>query len=67
MKEGGFRLDMRKICFVRRVVRLSQVAERSCASPIPGNVHAHIGQGFEQPDLVKDISGHGTVVGRNNL
>jgi len=35
---------------------LEQAAQRGCGCPLPGSVPGHVGWGFEQPDLVKDVS-----------
>lgn len=33
------------------------VAQGSCGFPIPRNAQSQVGRGFEQSDLVKDVSG----------
>ena len=38
---------------------LEQVAKWSCGYPLPGTVQGQVGWGFEQPDLVEDVSAHG--------
>jgi len=35
---------------------LAQAAQRSCGCPLPGSVQGQVGRGFEQPDLVEDVS-----------
>ncbi|KAK4830141.1 hypothetical protein QYF61_008568, partial [Mycteria americana] len=37
---------------------LEQVATRIFICPVPGSVQSQIGQVFEQPDLVTDVSAH---------
>ena len=60
LKEGRFRLDIRKKFFYNESGRtLEQVAQRSCGCPIPGGAQGQVGWGFEQPDLVKDVPAHG--------
>ena len=46
---------------------LGQVAQRSCGCPIPGSVQGQIGQGFDQPDLVKNVPAFSRVGGLNEL
>jgi len=46
---------------------LGQVAQRSCGCPIPEIVHGQVGWGFEQPDLVADVSARGRGIGLNDL
>jgi len=44
LKEGRFRLDVRKKFFTMRVVKHnSQVAQRSCGCPLPGSVQGQVG------------------------
>jgi len=57
LKEGRFRLDMRKKCFTVRA--LAQVAQRNCGCPLPGSVQGQVGWGCEQPGLVEDVPVHG--------
>jgi len=59
LKEGGVRLDIRKKIFMMRV---AQVAQRSCGCPIIGNVQGQVGQGLEQPGLVEDVAANGRAV-----
>ena len=56
LKEGRFRLDIRKIFFFYSVggETLEQVAQRSGRCPIPRNIQGRVRQGSEQPDPVED-------------
>ena len=61
LKEGRFRLCIRKKFFTVRVVRtLEQVAQSSCGCPIPGSVQGQAGWGFEQPGPVEGGPAHGS-------
>lgn len=46
---------------------LEQVAQRSCVCSITESVQGEVGQGFEQPDLLKDVSAHGRAVRLDDL
>ncbi|GAB0186321.1 hypothetical protein GRJ2_001097400 [Grus japonensis] len=60
LKEGRFRLDIRKKFFTVRVGEvLEQVAQKGCGCPIPGSVQGQVGWGFGQPGLVEGVSAHG--------
>jgi len=37
---------------------LEQIPQRSCGSPIPGNIQGQVGWGSEQPGLVEDVPAH---------
>jgi len=64
LREGRFRLDLRRKFFTMRV---AQVAQRGSGDPIPRNIQGQVGQGSEQPDLVKDIPAHHSGVGLDDL
>ena len=63
LKEGRFRLDIRKIFFFffyfffysEGGETLEQVAQRDGICPMPGNIQDQVGWGSEQPDLVVDV------------
>ena len=64
LKEGRFRLDIRKKFFtVRGGETVEQFAQRSCGCPLPGSVQGQVGRGFEQPGLVEGVPAHGREVG----
>ena len=44
-------------------VALAQVAQRSCACPLPGSVQGQAGWGSEQPGLVEGVTAHGRGTG----
>jgi len=43
------------------------VAQRGSGGPIPGNIQGQVGQGSDQPDLVKDVPAHCMEVGLDDL
>ncbi|KAK4808393.1 hypothetical protein QYF61_002630 [Mycteria americana] len=55
LREGRFRLDLRKIFYNEGGEALAQVAQRGGGCPIPGNIQVQAGRGLEQPDLVEDV------------
>ncbi|KAK4806794.1 hypothetical protein QYF61_005590 [Mycteria americana] len=60
LKEGRFRLDIRKKFFYDEGGETGgQVVQRSCGCPIIGSVQGQVGWGFEPPDLVEDVPAHG--------
>jgi len=72
LKEGRFRLDIRKKFFMMRVAQvfydtLAQVARRGGRYPIPGNIHGQVGWVSEQPDLPEDVPAHCRGVGLDDL
>ena len=68
LKEGTFRLDMRKRFFYDDSgATLDQVAQRGGRCPVPGNVQGQVGRGSEQPDLVVDVPAHCKGVGLDDL
>lgn len=46
---------------------LELVVQKGCERPIILSVQSQAGQGFEQPNLVKDILAHGSRVGLDDL
>jgi len=67
LREGRFRLDIRKKLFTMRVVELAQVAQRGGGCPIPGNIQSQVGRGSEQPGVVEEVPAHCRGVGQNGL
>jgi len=63
LKEGKFRLDIRKKLHYEGGEALAQVAQRSCGCPLPGSVQGQVGWGFEQPGVVEDVPAHGRGFG----
>jgi len=74
LREGRFRIDIRKKFFVNRKIffffcgeTLEQISQRSSGGPIPGNIPGQVGQGSEQPGLVEDVPAHCRGVGLDDL
>jgi len=63
LKEGRFRLDVRKKFFSERGETLAQVAQRSCGCPLNCSVQSRVGWSSEQPGLVEDVPAHGRGFG----
>jgi len=56
LKEGRFRLDIRKKFFTMRVVK-------HCGCPLPGSAQGQAGWSSEHPGLAGDVPAHGRGVG----
>jgi len=52
LKEGGFRLDVRKKFFIQSAEVLEEAAQRDCGCPILGDVLDQVGWDPGQLDLV---------------
>ena len=67
LKEGRFRLDVRKQYFMMSAEARAQVAQRDGGCPIPGDIQCQAGQGSEQPDLTVGVPTHCRGVGLDDL
>ena len=64
LKEGRFRLDIRKKFFTVRVPRRwSRLPREIVDAPIFGSVQGQAGWGLEQPGLVEGVLAHGGALG----
>jgi len=55
LKEGRFRMDIRKKLFTQRVVSHFKSLPRESGCSIPRSAQGHVGWGFGQPGLVWDV------------
>ena len=67
LKEGNFRLDIRRKFFTEGGEALAQAAQRSCGCPIPGGAQGQAGWGFGQPGLGGGVSAHDRFLEANGL
>ena len=67
LREGRFRLNLKRKFFTVSGETLAQVAQRSCGCPHPGRVQGQVGRGFEQPGLVEGVPAHGRGVELDDL
>jgi len=68
LKEGRFRLDIKKKFSTMRVVRHWKKLPRQMVDvPIPRNIPGQVGQGSEQSDLVEDAPSDSRGVGLDGL
>lgn len=61
LKEGAFRLDVKKKFFMMSGEAPEQVAQRGCGCPTIRSGQDQGGWGFEQLDLVKYVPAHKQV------
>ena len=58
LRQGRFRLHIRRDFFIQKVVTLKQVAQGGCGCPIPGGIQGQAGCGSGQPGLVVGDPAH---------
>jgi len=64
LKEGRFRLDIKKTFFhYEGCEAWEHIVQRSCGCPVTGIVQGQAGQGSEQPGLAEGVPAHGRGVG----
>jgi len=64
LKEGIFRLDIRKKFFTMGVVKQwNRFPTEAVDAPLPGSVQGQTGWSSEQPGLMEDVPAHGRGVG----
>jgi len=66
IKEGRFRLYIRKKYFSMRVMKHLNRLSREGRCPILGNIQGRVGRGSEQPDLAEDVPAHCREGGLND-
>ena len=58
LRQGKFRLGIRRKFFTQGGDTLEQVAQRGGGCPIPGDIQGQAGPGPEQPDVAVDVPVH---------
>ena len=62
LRQGRFRLDIRRKFFTEGGDTLEQVAQGGCGCPIPGGIQGQAGCGSGQPVLVTDDPARSTAI-----